>query len=199
MRVNDLAPRATLAGRHVRLEPLVTTHAEELVAAIAPDDDVFAWTNTAPRTVPEMRAWIDARNTPRAGVRNLAFLQRDAASGAAMGSTSLFDIDESAQSAEIGHTWLAAPWRRTVANTESKRLLLAHAFEVLRLARVQLVTDARNERSQRAIERIGATREGVLRNWRRDLDGNLRTSVVFSVIASEWPSVRLRLDEMISR
>lgn len=186
-----------LRGRHVILEPLLPEHAAGLAAAIGPDDDVYRWTNTAPRTEAEMRAWIEARNTPRPLVRNLAFAQRDPASGSLMGSTSLFDLSEKDESAEIGHTWLAAPWRRTGANTEAKLLLLEHAFGTLRLQRVQLVTDARNERSQRAIERIGATREGVLRKWRRNLEGGLRDSVVYSVVAPEWPQVRERLRGML--
>jgi RimJ/RimL family protein N-acetyltransferase len=182
-----------LRGRRVELIPLAPAHAKELAAAIAPDDDVFRWTNTAPRTEAQMAAWIDARRADRPAGRALAFALRDPASGRLMGSTSLFDWDEAAESAEIGHTWMAAPWRRTGANREAKLLLLTHGFETMRLARVQLVTDLRNERSQRAIEGIGATREGVLRKWRRNLEGGLRDSVVYSVIAPEWPGVKAAL------
>ena len=186
-----------LRGRRVVLEPLAPEHAKELADAIQPGDDVFRWTNTAPRTEEEMRAWIDARNTPRPGVRNLAFAQRDAATARLMGSTSVFDWSEKDECAEIGHTWLAAPWRRSGANTESKLLLLAHCFEALRLKRVQLVTDSRNERSQRAIERLGAVREGVLRSHRRNLEGGLRDSVYYSVIEPEWPTVKARLEGLL--
>jgi RimJ/RimL family protein N-acetyltransferase len=182
-----------LRGRHVVLEPLLPAHAKDLAAAIGPDDDVFRWTNTAPRTEKEMEAWIAARRADRPSGRTLAFAQRDVASGRLAGSTSLFDIDEAAESAEIGHTWIAAPFRRSGLNTEAKLLLLEHAFSALRLKRVQLVTDLRNERSQNAIARLGATREGVLRNWRRNLEGGLRTSVVYSVLDSEWPDVEKRL------
>ena len=186
-----------LRGRHVLLEPLRLEHAGGLAAAIGPEDDVFRWTNTAPRSEAEMRAWIEARNTPRPLVRNLAFAQQDPASGRLMGSTSLFDWSERDEAVEIGHTWLAAPWRRTGANTEAKLLLMAHAFGALGVKRVQLVTDLRNKRSQRAIERLGATREGVLRSHRRDLQGNLRDSVYYSVIEPEWPAVRARLEGML--
>lgn len=189
----------TLRGRHVVLEPLLPEHAATLADAIAPDDDVFSWTNTAPRGETAMRAWILDRQRARPGLENQPYLQREPASGRAMGSTSLFDIDRAAQAAEIGHTWLAAPFRRTGANTEAKRLLLAHAFETLGLQRVQIVTDLRNERSQRAIERLGATREGILRKHRRNLEGGLRDSVYYSVIADEWPHVRARLDALLSR
>ncbi len=180
----------TLRGRHVILEPLVPDHADGLAAAILDSDDVYTWTNTEPRSADEMRAWIQDRLTPRAGLPTNAFAQRDPITKALMGSTSLFDIDERAESAEIGHTWLAAPYRRTGVNTEAKLLLLTHAFDVMGLKRVQLVTDARNERSQRAIQRIGATPEGMLRNWRRDKTGALRNSMLYSVIISEWPRVR---------
>jgi RimJ/RimL family protein N-acetyltransferase len=183
----------TLRGSLVQLEPLEEPMAEELAAAIAPGDDVFRWTSAAPRSVPELRAWIRARQTPKPGLRNFAFAQRDLRSGRLGGSTSLFDVDAALESAEIGHTWLVEPCRRSGMNTEAKLLLLAHAFESLGLQRVQITTYLRNERSQRAIERLGATREGVLRNFRRNQEGGLRTSVVYSVIASEWPERKARL------
>ena len=187
----------TLRGRHVLLEPLLPEHAAPLAAAIPPHDDVYRWTNTAPRTPDEMLAWIHARNAPRHGLRNYAYAQREPTTGALMGSTSLFDVDDAAEAGEIGHTWLAAPYRRTGANTEAKLLLLTHAFETLRLKRVQLVTDARNERSQRAIERLGAVREGILRNHRRDLAGNLRDSVYYSITDHEWPDRQKRLEALL--
>lgn len=178
-----------LKGRHVTLEPLRPEHAEELSAAIQPDDDVYRWTNTSPRTVDEMRAWIRDRDA-----QGMPFLQRDPATGAAMGSTSLFGIDLKDRCAEIGHTWIVAPYRRTGANTEAKLLLLTHAFETMGLARVQLVTDARNQRSRDAILRIGATFEGILRNHRWGFDGKLRDSVYHSFIDREWPEKKRALE-----
>lgn len=175
-----------LKGRHVTLEPLRPEHADALAAAIAPDDDVYRWTNTSPRTVDEMRQWIADRTTDRAQGKAMAFTQREAATGRILGSTSLFDLNEKERCAEIGHTWLAAPGRRTGMNTEAKLLLLTYGFETLGLARIQIVTDARNERSRDAIARIGATFEGVLRNHRRGFDGNLRDSVYASFIDREW-------------
>lgn len=182
-----------LKGRHVTLEPLRAEHAGELAAAIGPDDDVFRWTSTAPRGVEAMRRWIADRTTDGPRGKALAFLQRDPASGRAMGSTSLFDWDERERAAEIGHTWLAQPYRRTGANTEAKLLLLTHGFETLGLARMQLVTDARNTRSRAAIARIGATFEGILRNHRRGFDGALRDSAYFSFIDREWPARKAAL------
>lgn len=186
-----------LRGRHVTLEPLLPEHAKDLADAISPDDDVFRWTNTAPWGEDEMRAWILARNTPRHGVRNLAFAQRDPATGGLVGSTSLFDWSEKDEAVEIGHTWIAAPWRRTGVNTEAKLLLMTHAFGTMGVKRVQLVTDARNERSASAIARLGAVREGILRNHRRDKAGNLRNSVYFSVTLAEWPGVEARLQSLL--
>lgn len=182
-----------LEGRHVRLEPLREEHAGELAAAIDPEDDVWRWTNTAPRTEDEMRRWIADRQRDLPQGRSLAFLQREPAGGRAMGSTSLFHLDEKERCAEIGHTWLAAPFRRTGANTEAKLLLLTHAFEMLRLVRVQLVTDVLNTRSRAAIQRTGAKEEGVLRNHRRRIDGTFRDSVYFSVVDREWPETKAKL------
>lgn len=187
-----------LEGARVRLEPLAIEHAGALVAASRGDDDLWTYMPASPRDVPEMEAWIRARLTPRPGLQNLAFAQIDVASGAVMGSTSLFDVDLEARSAEIGWTWLGRAYRGAGYNAESKLLLLRHAFDELELARVQLVANARNLRSQRAMERIGATREGLLRNFRRNLDGTLRDSAVYSVVDREWPAVRARLARLVA-
>lgn len=193
-----------LKGRHVTLEPLRVEHAEELAAAIQPGcdacahasvpcthgDDVYRWLYLKPRTPDEMRQWIVDRQTDRAPLVNYPFLQRDPATGRAMGSTSLFDVDRAMRSAEIGHTWIVAPYRRTGVNTEAKLMLLTHAFETLGLARVQIVTDVRNERSRNAILRLGAKFEGILRNHRRGFDGELRDSPYYSIIDREWPETK---------
>lgn len=182
-----------LKGRHVTLEPLRPEHAEGLAAAIAPDDDVYRWYFLQPRTPAEMRAWIADRASDKPTGKTLAFVQREPKGGRIMGSTSLFDWNEKERAAEIGHTWLAAPFRRTGANTEAKLLLLTHGFETLGLARIQLVTDARNQRSRDAIGRIGATFEGILRNHRRGFDGQLRDSAYFSFVDREWPARKAAL------
>ena len=187
----------TLRGHIVTLEPLRPEHADDLCAAIAPDDDVFRWTNTSPRTQKEMLDWIEARSTDRPLGRAIAFAQRDVRTGRLMGSTSLFDWDEAARAAEIGHTWLAAPYRRSGANTEAKLMLLTHAFETMHLARVQIVTDLRNDRSSSAIARLGATREGVLRNHRLGFDRKLRDSVYYSFIDREWASAKPKLAALL--
>lgn len=186
-----------LKGSHVTLEPLVPGHAEGLARAISPDDDVYTWLRLKPRTVDEMSAWIADRCADRPAGRALAFVQREPRTGALMGSTSVFDWVDKERCAEVGHTWLAAPFRRTGANTEAKLLLLTLCFETLGLARVQIVTDERNKRSRDAIERIGATFEGILRNHRRGFDGNLRNSAYHSIIDTEWQDRKERLIEKL--
>jgi RimJ/RimL family protein N-acetyltransferase len=112
--------------------------------------------------------------------------------------TRYMDIQPRNRALEIGGTWYAAAFQRTAANTECKYLLLRHAFETLGCQRVQFKTDLRNERSQRAIERIGATREGVLRSHMLLPDGTLRSSVYFSILENEWPAVKARLELMLA-
>ena len=119
--------------------------------------------------------------------------------GEAVGGTTLFDYSEPNRRLEIGYTWLARPAWRTAINTEAKYLLLSHAFEVLGCNRVQLKTDLRNLRSQAAIARLGAAREGVLRSHMVMPDGHVRDTVMFSLVAAEWPTAKARLEVMMGR
>ena len=119
-------------------------------------------------------------------------------SGRVIGSTRFWKTDRADRKLEIGHTWYAQTWHRTAVNTESKLLLLRHAFEKLDCVRVQFTTDVLNERSQRAILRLGAKQEGILRNERIMPDGRKRTSVRYSIIDDEWPEVRARLERWLS-
>ena|ERR1041385_8442478 len=194
----DLRP-VTLRGRHVVLEPLRPEHAEELWPA-ASERDLWRYMGVDVARVADLRQWIGKRQHAMVpGLHALPFLQRDARTGQAFGSTSLFDIDRANRKMEIGHTWLGASHRRTAANTEAKRLLLAHAFEGLGAVRVQLKCDARNARSRAAIERIGAQPEGVLRHWLILPDGHRRDTAFFSVLEAEWPTVRDRLDARLAK
>jgi len=129
----------------------------------------------------------------------LAFAQRLATTGELVGTTSFYEIEPARRTLAIGHTWLARPWWRTGLNTESKLLMLRHAFDTLTAERVVWHTDIRNLRSQAAIERLGATREGVLRHHRRRPDGSLRDTVQYSLVAPEWPAVRSRLTAALGR
>lgn len=121
------------------------------------------------------------------------------ASGLVIGSTRFWKVDRENRTLEIGHAWLCASWQRTAANTEAKFLMLQHAFEVVGCVRVQFTTDILNERSQRAILRLGAVEEGVIRNERILPDGRKRTSVRYSIIDDEWPSVRRALLGMLGK
>jgi len=192
----DLAP-VTLEGRHVRLEPLRRGHAAELWPA-ASEADLWRYMTVEVRTPEDLERWVASRVADGEGGTALPFLQRDARTGQAIGSTSLFDADARHRRIEIGHTWLAASHRRTAANTEAKLLLLTHAFERLGALRVQLKTDARNLRSQAAIARLGAVREGVLRQHMVLPDGYVRDTVMFSILDREWPAVRERLRARLS-
>jgi RimJ/RimL family protein N-acetyltransferase len=192
----DLRP-VTLRGRHVVLEPLKVEHAEELWPA-ASEREIWRYMGVDVATVDDLRSWIAKRQHAMVPVlQALPFLQRDAKTGQAFGSSSLFDIDVANRKLEIGHTWLGASHRRSAANTEAKRLLLGHAFEAMGAIRVQLKCDARNARSRAAIERIGAKPEGILRHWLILADGHRRDTAFFSILEAEWPSVKARLDAML--
>jgi RimJ/RimL family protein N-acetyltransferase len=178
----------TLTGAHVVLEPAERRHHADLLAA-AQDDLVWAWLPwPRPHTEADVAAYLEAE-------RAVAFpyAQVDAAGGRAVGVTTYRDVDERHRTLEIGGTWIGRPWWRTAINTEAKLLLIGHAFETLGANRVALKTDIRNERSQAAIARLGAVREGVLRHQYVRRDGSLRDTVMFSIVPGEWPAVKARL------
>ena len=185
-----LAPLA-LNGRHVGLEPLRPEHVHELWDV----QDERTWDYMIPsgvRTPFDLKVWVQSRLAAQAQATALAFLLRDAL-GRAAGSSSLFDYDRAGRRIEIGHTWVAPHARRSGLNTEAKLLLMRHAFQTLGVNRLQLKTDARNDRCQKAIERLGATREGLLRSWITLPDGHLRDTVMFSIVRAQWPDVEERL------
>ena len=185
----------TLAGRHVRLEPLALSHASELFAALQIDPSVWQWLPPArPTTLAEMETLIAADLHAQADGVKIAFAQIDQASGRAIGETTYLDIRRHDRGLEIGSTWIATPWQRTGINTEAKYLLLRHAFEELGAVRVQLKTDQRNRQSQAAIERLGAVHEGILRKHMIVQDGYLRDTVMYSITEDEWPRIKQRLE-----
>lgn len=186
-----------LQGRHVRLEPLRLQHAKELWGA-ARERDLWRYMTFLVRRRSDLSEWIRRRLQAQREGTALAFLQRDAITGAAFGSTSLFDVDLQFRRAEIGHTWIGASHRRTAANTEAKLLLLRHAFEDLGMVRVQFKCDARNTRSHEAILRLGATEEGLLRSFMLLPDGHRRDTLIFSILDHDWPRVRARLRSLLS-
>jgi RimJ/RimL family protein N-acetyltransferase len=188
----NLAP-VTLTGQVVRLEPLGTQHIDDLLAAAAYDEIWTFLDEPTPRTRGAVESLIgDALDEQTRGMR-LPFAVVDLATGTAVGSTSYIDIRPKDRGVEIGWTWLTPSQWGTGANTEAKFLLLRHAFEDHHAGRVAIKTDARNVRSQRAIARLGAHREGVWRNHRLLSTGRYRDTVFYSVIDTEWPTVRDKL------
>lgn len=188
-------PPVTLEGQRVRLEPLADQHVPALRAA-ASDAQIWRymplpWQDPLVAFAAWHRRATAARERGNAFV--FATIARD--TGQPVGGTTMQDISAEHRSLEIGSTWLNPSRWRTGLNAEAKLLMLTHAFEVLGCNRVQLKTDARNVRSQTAIERLGATREGVLRAHMIMPDGHVRDSVMYSILASEWPAVRVRLAE----
>lgn len=210
------ARAVTLTGRHVHLGPLAERHAADLAEA-GRDAEIWRYMPRGPLADEE-----DARGMIRAALEAakegsqvpFAIVERAAnrrsgdrpggpsgdsgeSFGRAIGSTRYLDVRREHRGLEIGWTWLGRPWQRTAANTECKQLMLEHAFEKLGALRVQLKTDARNVTSQRAIERIGAVREGVLRAHMVMHDGFVRDSVMYSIAAEEWPGVKRRLEDLL--
>lgn len=184
----------TLDGTHVRLEALASGHVDDLWIA-SQDDDVWRWMPVfRPQSVAGMRAVVDDALAERERERLLPWAIIDRASGRAVGSTSYLDVVPEHLRVEIGWTWIGRPWWRTAINTEAKLLLLGHAFDHLGARRVSLKTDADNVRSQAAIERLGALREGALRAHMVRPDGSARTTVYFSLLCDEWPATRQRLE-----
>jgi N-acetyltransferase len=189
----------TLVGRHVRLEPLTHAHAPDLFAAISVDPAIWRWWRESPPVdVAGMEAFVAATLLEQDSGSVIAFAQIDLGSGKAVGATTYMEISRRDSGLEIGSTWLGKPWQRTGINTEAKYLLLRHAFEELGAVRVQLKTDLRNVQSQTAIARLGAVREGVLRKHRLVRDGYIRDTVMFSIIADEWPAVKTRLEQIMA-
>ena len=188
-----------LEGRHARLEPLTREHAGDLLVA---GDDEAIWRYLPvpwPRSSEAIGEWIGEALADAQSGAVIPFAVVHRKSGSAVGSTRFLDIQRPHRSLEIGWTWIGVSHQRTALNTECKYLLMGHAFEVLGAIRICLKTDSRNVRSQEAIERIGAVREGVLRNHMILWDGYVRDSAYFSITAAEWPRVKRRLEEMLAR
>lgn len=197
MRESGFRPPVALEGRYVRLVPLRTDHAPDLAAAGA-DPEVGRYLLNGPGvSLRDMDRLIALLLERQAAGTDLAFTTLSASSGRPVGMTRFLRIDRENDNAEVGGTWLDKRWWRTPFNTESKFLLLRHAFEVERTHRIYLQTDLRNERSQRAIERIGAVKEAELRDDRRLGDGSFRTSVYYSILDREWPEVKRRLERKL--
>ena len=191
----DFSTVPTLTGSRVTLEPLAASHAAELASAVG--ELWRSWYTTVPK--PEgMSAEIDRRLALRDGGSMLPFAVRRNDTGVAVGMTTFMNLEPDDRRLEIGSTWLAKSAQRTGLNTEAKLLLLGHAFDSLNCIAVEFRTHWHNLQSRRAIAELGAKQDGVLRNHHVWRDGTLRDTVVFSIIESEWPTVRLSLTERLA-
>jgi N-acetyltransferase len=189
----------TLTGHVVALVPLATEHVADLTIA-AQDEGIWRYMRYGRvRTKEQMRSLVRQWLAWQAQGTDLPFAVIHRAAGHAIGMTRYMEISAQNRSLEIGGTWYAVAYQRTAVNTESKYLLLCHAFETIGCIRVQIKTDLRNERSQRAIERLGVVREGVLRDHMILPDGTVRSSVFYSILAEEWPAVKVHLQELLER
>ena len=187
-----------LEGDHVRLEPLSMDHLPRLLE-IGLEGDIFRWYTHPVRTPEDMKAAVVFALDEQQAARALPFATVERGTGLAVGSTRFMTIDRPNRTVEIGYTWIAPAWQRTAINTEAKYLMMRCAFDDWGCNRVGLKTDSLNERSRRAIARIGAKEEGTLRNHMVTASGRLRHSVYFSVICEEWPDVKASLEAKLSR
>ena len=188
----DLSP-TTLEGTVVRLEPLTFDHLDGLTA-VGLDPDLWRLTTAVVSTPEEMHEYVGQALAEQRDGHSLPFATILRESGRVVGSTRFGNISPAHRKVEIGWTWIARDMQRTAVNTEAKYLMLEHAFDVWRCVRVELKTSSRNERSRRAILRIGAIEEGVLRQHMINQDGSLRDTVYFSILDREWPTVKQRLE-----
>jgi RimJ/RimL family protein N-acetyltransferase len=203
------AQHLVLAGRHVRLEPLEHRHIDSLVAAAAADPSLYQW-SPVPQGKAEAISYVDTALAWREAGSAVPFAIVRVDDGVVIGSTRFWNLERwswppghprhdlhSVDGCEIGYTWLTASAIRTAANTETKQLMLTHAFEAWQVLRVCFHTDARNKRSGAALERIGGTFEGMLRAHRMAVDHTARDSMRYSMLALEWPAIKRRLSQRL--
>jgi N-acetyltransferase len=190
----------TLEGSVVRLEPIRRDHAVDFweVAKNALDD-IFEWIPYRMKTREDFQRLVEKAIDEQKRGESVVFANVERGSGRVIGSTRYMNIDRVNRRVEIGSTWIAPAWQRTAVNTEAKYLMLRHAFEVWKCFRVELKTDAMNQKSRNAILRIGAKEEGTLRRHVITWTGRVRDSVYFSILDSEWPEVKAKLEAMLAR
>ena len=188
----------TLSAGPIRLEPLSLDHVPGLQAAAA-EGELWNLRFTSVPAPDETRAYVETALAGQAAGQRLPFVVLDAATGEVLGSTSYHDIVPAIARVEIGYTWYAQRVQRSAVNTTAKLLLLTHAFETLGAQLVGWRTDNFNHASQRAIERLGAKRDGVLRHHALRRDGTVRDTVMYSLAAGEWPEVKAHLNWQLTR
>ena len=194
----DITLPLTLEGSVVRLEPIGREHAD-LFWDVAKDDleDIFRWIPYAMKTRGDFWKLIDKAFTEQERGESVVFATVERSSGRTIGSTRFMNIDRVNKRIEIGSTWIAPPWQRTAVNTQAKYLMLRHAFEVWGCIRVELKTDALNQKSRNAILRIGAKEEGTLRRHLMTWTGRVRDTVYFSILDSDWAQVKASLENRL--
>jgi RimJ/RimL family protein N-acetyltransferase len=190
----------TLEGSVVRLEPIRGEHAE-LFWDAAKDavEDIFRWIPYRMATRDDFQRLVDKAFDEQARGESAVFATVERSSGSVIGSTRFMNINRINRRVEIGSTWIAPAWQRTAINTEAKCLMLRHAFEVWKCMRVELKTDALNQKSRNAILRLGAKEEGTLRRHLITWTGRVRDTVYFGILDTEWPEVKLRLEAILAR
>lgn len=188
----------TLEGSVVRLEPIRREHAQ-LFWDVAKHDleDIFRWIPYAMKTREDFEKLVDKSFAEQERGESVVFATVERNSGKTIGSTRFMNIDRVNKRVEIGSTWIAPAWQRTAVNTEAKYLMLRHAFEAWRCIRVELKTDGLNQKSRNAILRIGAKEEGTLRRHLVTSTGRVRDTVYFSILDSEWPEAKSRLESKL--
>lgn len=196
----NIALPLTLDGNVVRLEPIRRDHAALFWDVAKTDlDDIFRWIPYAMKTREDFEKLIDKAFAEQERGESVVFATVERSSGRTVGSTRFMNIDRVNKRVEIGSTWIAPAWQRTGVNTEAKYLMLRHAFEEWGCIRVELKTDALNQRSRNAILRIGAKEEGTLRRHLVTWTGRVRDTVYFSILDSEWPEVKRTLERILQR
>ena len=185
----------TLEGSVVRLEPICPDHAE-LFWNVAKDsvDEIFQWIPYRMKTQEDFQQVVEKALAEQERGESVVFATVERSSGRVIGSTRFMNIDRANRRVEIGSTWIAPAWQRTAVNTEAKYLMLRHAFEAWKCIRVELKTDALNQKSRNAILRIGAKEEGTLRRHVITWTGRVRDSVYFSILDNEWPEAKAKLE-----
>jgi len=194
----NIALPMTLEGSVVRLEPIRRGHAQ-LFWDVAKNDveDIFRWIPYSMKTREDFEKLVDKAFVEQDRGESVVFATVERGSGKTIGSTRFMNIDRANKRVEIGSTWIAPAWQQTAVNTEAKYLMLRHAFEVWGCIRVELKTDALNKKSRNAILRIGAKEEGTLRRHLVTSTGRVRDTVYFSILDSEWPEVKARLESKL--
>lgn len=195
---NVVTPASVLEGTHVRLEPLSLKHLDGL-CTVGLEPELWRWMPNQVRNRDEMRVFVESALDDEHRGFSQPFTTVLKETGQVVGSTRYLNMDLKNRRVEIGATWIGEPWQRTAVNTEAKYLMLRHAFETLQCVRVELKTDALNQRSRTAISRLGAKEEGTLRRHVLTYTGRMRDTVYFSILDDEWPSVKARLQAKLNQ